>query len=119
MHRMRLMTSTFAILVLGVALGMNLMVVPSAHAQATISSGSIQGTILDPNGASVSTAKVSITSKATGQTTNPEVTSSGDYSSGPLSPGVYVLRVEATSLDRKSTRLNSSHHAISRMPSSA
>src|SRR5882762_6998421 len=72
----------------------NAIVLPAARAQATISSGNIQGTILDPNGASVSSAKVSITSKATGQTTKPEVTSSGDYNSGPLVPGIYVIRIE-------------------------
>ena len=46
----------------------------------------------------------------------------------PLLPGVYIIRDKsgtiiyigkAKRLDRKSTRLNSSHNVISRMPSSA
>jgi len=80
---------------LALVFGFSLLLAPAANAQATISSGSIQGTILDPNGASVPTAKVFISSKATGQKINPEVTSSGDYNSGPLLPGVYTIRVDA------------------------
>ncbi len=80
---------------LALVFGFGLLLAPAANAQATISSGSIQGTILDPNGASVPTAKVFISSKATGQKINPEVTSSGDYNSGPLLPGVYTIRVDA------------------------
>ncbi len=66
-----------------------------AFGQAGLSTGSIQGSVLDPNGSSVPAAKVSITSKATGQTTTPEVTSTGEYNSGPLTPGIYVVRIEA------------------------
>src|SRR6202790_3716087 len=87
-------------LTLIVMLGVTLAVVGGpfsspAFGQAGLSTGSIQGAILDPNGSSVPNAKVSITSKATGQTTTPEVTSTGEYNSGPLTPGVYVVRVEA------------------------
>jgi hypothetical protein len=67
-----------------------------AFGQAGLSTGSVQGAILDPNGSSVPGAKVSITSKATGQTANSEVTSTGEYNSGSLTPGVYVVRVEAS-----------------------
>src|SRR2546423_410569 len=66
-----------------------------ANAQAGLSTGSIQGTILDPNGATVSTAKVTITNKATGAKISPVVTGAGEYNSGPLSPGDYTVRVEA------------------------
>ncbi|PYU14733.1 MAG: TonB-dependent receptor, partial [Acidobacteria bacterium] len=65
-------------------------------AQATISTGSIQGTILDQQGAVVSSAKVTITNKAIGQKIRPVVTSTGTYNSGALLPGDYVVRVEAT-----------------------
>ncbi len=81
--------------VLGLAAAMSFVLTPSAHAQATVGTGSIQGTILDPDGTSVSSAKVAITSKATGQKTAPEVTSTGEYNSGALIPGTYVVRVEA------------------------
>src|SRR5256714_991490 len=66
-----------------------------ANAQAGLSTGSIQGTILDPNGATVSTAKVTITNKATGAKISPVVTGAGEFNSGPLSPGDYTVRVEA------------------------
>ena len=66
-----------------------------ALGQATVGTGSIAGTILDPNGASVSNAKITITSKATAQKLTPSVTESGDFNSGALTPGEYTIRVEA------------------------
>jgi hypothetical protein len=78
-----------------VGIGGNTLFIPSVHAQAGLSTGTIQGTILDPNGASVANAKVMITSKGTGAVVTPEVTGSGTYNSGPLVPGQYVVRVES------------------------
>src|SRR5258707_4280353 len=89
------MKNRWLVITLGIAAGMSLVVTPPAHAQATVGTGSIQGTILDPRGASVPAAKVRISSKETGQTITPEVTSSGDYNSSALKPGTYVVRVEA------------------------
>ena len=66
-----------------------------AAAQSTVSTGSIQGTVTDPNGAVVPNAAVTITSKATGQTTKFTSSSSGTYASGALIPGEYEVRVEA------------------------
>jgi len=71
------------------------MMSPAALAQVGISTGSIQGTILDPTGATVPGAKVSIASKATGGAVKLETTSTGAYNSGPLAPGEYLVRVEA------------------------
>lgn len=68
---------------------------PTASAQTTISTGSIQGTITDQSGAVVSGAKVAITNKGTGQTFSVTTTSSGTYASGALNPGEYQVRVEA------------------------
>ena len=96
MRRMREFSLVFALFAsLGIALGLNGLIVPAAHAQVGISTGTIQGTVLDPNGASVAGAKVTITSKSTGAKSTQEVTSSGTYNSGPLAPGDYVVRVEA------------------------
>jgi hypothetical protein len=66
-----------------------------AWSQVTLSTGSIAGTVTDPQGAVVAGAKVSITSKGTGTTTTPVVSSSGTFSSGPLAPGEFVVRIEA------------------------
>src|SRR6266436_4283755 len=78
-----------------IGIGLNLTLAPVAQAQAGLSTGSIQGTILDPNGSTVPAAKVSITSKATGAKLQAEMSPSGTYNSGPLVPGEYVVRVEA------------------------
>jgi hypothetical protein len=66
-----------------------------AGAQSTVSTGSIQGTVTDPNGAVVPSAAITITSKATGQTTKFTSSSSGTYASGALIPGEYEVRIEA------------------------
>jgi len=68
---------------------------PTASAQTTISTGSIQGTITDQSGALVSGAKVTITNKGTGQTFSVTTTSAGTYASGALNPGEYMVRVAA------------------------
>ncbi|HLW87954.1 MAG TPA: carboxypeptidase regulatory-like domain-containing protein [Terriglobales bacterium] len=59
------------------------------------STGSIQGIVVDQTGAVVGAAKVSITNKATGRIVNVVTTSAGAYTSGALTPGDYVVRVEA------------------------
>jgi carboxypeptidase family protein len=66
-----------------------------AGAQSTVATGSIQGTVTDPNGAVVPNAAVTITNKATGQTSKLTSSASGTYSSGALIPGIYTVRIEA------------------------
>lgn len=96
MRRMRKLTSFFALLTaLTILTGLSLVVPPSAHAQAGLSTGTIQGTILDPKGSVVATATVTITSKDTGSKIAPEVSPTGTYNSGPLVPGDYLVRVES------------------------
>ena len=83
--------SIVAALFVGVMLGAP----PGTRAQATISTGSVQGAIVDPKGAVVVSARVTITNKDTGQKLESEVTSAGTYNSGPLPPGRYVVRLAA------------------------
>lgn len=64
-------------------------------AQTTISTGSIQGTVTDQSGAVVAGAKVTIIDKATSKVIPEATNSSGLYASGALTPGQYVVRVEA------------------------
>src|SRR6478609_8785779 len=66
-----------------------------AGAQSTIATGSIQGTVTDPNGAVVPGAAITITNKATGQASKFTSSSSGTYASGALIPGEYEVRIEA------------------------
>src|SRR5262252_578977 len=66
-----------------------------AGAQSTIATGSIQGTVTDPNGAVVPGATVTITNKGTGQSSKFTSSASGTYASGALIPGDYEIRTEA------------------------
>jgi len=84
------------LVIVAVFAGANLALAPFATAQIGISSGTIQGTILDPKGATVPSAKITITNKATNVTFGVEVSSAGGYTSGPLAPGDYLVRVEAS-----------------------
>src|SRR6476661_3322409 len=74
-----------------------------AVAQTTISTGSIVGTVVDPQGAAVTGAKVSITSGATGQAISLTTNSSGAYNSGPLQSGSYTVQVSAPGFRTQST----------------
>ena len=67
---------------------------PIAHAQSTIASGGISGTVTDPSDAVVSGASVTITNKDTRQTLRFTSTSAGTFSSGGVTPGNYLVRVE-------------------------
>ena len=67
----------------------------SAVSQSTISTGGIQGTVADPNGAMVPGAAITITNKANGQTIKLTSSSVGSYSAAALQPGEYTVRVEA------------------------
>ena len=60
----------------------------------TISTGSIQGVVSDPTAAVVPDAKVSITNQATGRVIEVTTSNTGVYTSGPLAPGDYTVRVE-------------------------
>src|ERR1700694_5000905 len=64
-------------------------------ARTTVATGSIQGTVTDPTSAMVDGAKITITNKATGQVLTTSSSSSGTYNSGGLTPGDYMVRVEA------------------------
>ncbi len=65
-------------------------------AQTTISTGSIQGVVTDPSGAVVGNTKISISNKSTGRVITVRSTSAGAYTSGALTPGSYILRIEAS-----------------------
>src|SRR4051812_7217036 len=71
-----------------------LMMASVSWAQSTNASGAIQGTVTDQSGAVLSNATVTITNTGTGQKITRNTTDSGTYSSGPLSPGDYTVRVE-------------------------
>ena len=86
----------FVTIIATLCIAMGLCLAPTGWAQGGLSTGSIQGTIVDPGGATVAAAKVAITSKATGSKLHPDVSPTGTYNSGPLVPGDYLVRVEAS-----------------------
>src|SRR5258706_15989042 len=57
---------------------------------------SLGGTILDPSGAAVPTAKIRIVNTATNVTTALTAGSRGEFLAPSLQPGPYSIRVEAT-----------------------
>lgn len=69
---------------------------PMALAQTTISTGSITGTVTDPSGAVIGGARVTITNKATSRAITTSTSASGLYASGALTPGDYLIRVQAS-----------------------
>jgi hypothetical protein len=78
---------------------------PAAHAQATISTGAISGTVTDPSGASVAGARVTITNKDTAQVLNFLTTGTGTYNASSLIPGNYEVRVEAKGFKTEVTQM--------------
>ena len=69
------------------ALAVSLLLPPILQGQATISTGNINGTVVDPTGAAVPGAKITIKHIDTGVTTNLTTNSSGFYNSGSIPPG--------------------------------
>lgn len=61
----------------------------------TVGTGSISGIVVDPQGTALSGAKVEIRNKATAAGIHVSTSSDGFYSSGPIQPGEYVVRVKA------------------------
>ncbi len=62
---------------------------------AQTSQGRILGTVVDPSGAVVANAKVTITNTSTGVSRAGVTTSAGDYTAPNLDPGMYTISVEA------------------------
>src|SRR6185369_7498444 len=90
---MKFLTSRSGVVVMTL-LTCALMLVSASWAQSTNASGSIQGTVSDQSGAVVSSATVTITSDAKGQKITKTSTDSGTFTSGPLNPGPYTVRIE-------------------------
>ncbi len=63
--------------------------------QSTVGTGAIRGSVTDPNDAAVVGAKVTITNKATAGVLRVVTSSTGLYSSGPLLPDTYEVKIEA------------------------
>src|SRR2546429_2133370 len=91
-----------------------LVVLFSAYsAFAQVDTARLQGTVADPSGAAVTGAQVTVVNTATSRSTSATTNEFGYFTIPALLPGHYRVEVSAQGLDRKSTRLNSSHGYIS------
>jgi hypothetical protein len=75
--------------------------VTSAHAQFR---ASIQGTVMDPQGNAVASAKVTVTNQDTGVVHSTVTSAEGFYRIGELSPGKYTVSIEATGFKTSATK---------------
>jgi Carboxypeptidase regulatory-like domain len=85
---------TVVLSVLTLAFSTNIVFTPSAHAQASVSTGGLAGTVTDPQGGTISGARIVISNKDTGTIQTFETGSSGSFNVGGLSPATYTVRVE-------------------------
>jgi hypothetical protein len=65
----------------------------------------LSGTLLDPAGRSVSSAKISIKNPQTGKSSETETNAAGFYSVPGLTPGTYIVSVSAEGLATKVTEV--------------
>jgi hypothetical protein len=72
-----------------------------AFGQAQSAAGDVKGTVLDPTGAAISKAKLTITNAERGIARGGESDSQGEFEIPVLPPGVYRLRVEASGFTTK------------------
>ena len=88
------------------ALAVSLVLTAILEGQATISTGNINGTVVDPSGAAVPGAKITITHIDTGVTANLTTNSSGFYNSGSVTPGKCLVKVEAKGFETSEEQVN-------------
>jgi hypothetical protein len=69
----------------------------AAWSQATNATGSIEGSVTDPQGGVIPNVNIIVTRANTGQVINLTSSSAGTFSTGPIVPGNYSMRFEAPS----------------------
>ncbi|HEX8068829.1 MAG TPA: TonB-dependent receptor [Pyrinomonadaceae bacterium] len=72
-----------------------LLLLTAAAARAQLPTGTIAGSVVDPNGAPVAGARLSVTNQATGLARELTTSETGDYSAAALPSGVYRLTAAA------------------------
>src|SRR5262249_30572094 len=70
----------------------------SAQLSAQSITGSITGTLVDPSGAAVPGADVTLTNEHTSETRNTATSETGDFVFAALQPGSYAMKMEKTGL---------------------
>jgi hypothetical protein len=87
------------------ALAILLLLPSTLLSQSTISTGNINGLVTDATEAAVPGAKVTLTHVDTGVTTNVTTNGSGFYNSGSITPGTYMVKVEAKGFETSETKV--------------
>ncbi|MCS7023299.1 MAG: carboxypeptidase regulatory-like domain-containing protein [Bryobacteraceae bacterium] len=77
------------------------LVAPFLFAQSQSNSGDIKGSVVDPSGGAIATAKVTLSDPDRGISRTTESTSDGAFVFGLVPPGRYRLRVEASGFTPK------------------
>ncbi|HLZ93305.1 MAG TPA: TonB-dependent receptor [Candidatus Acidoferrum sp.] len=96
MHRKRIVAPLFLFVVFVCTLGFCIGTT-SAAAQVSVSTGSVSGTVFDPQGGVVPNVKVTVSNKDSGQSVSLMTGGDGSFTIGNLTPGNYTVRVEAKS----------------------
>ncbi|MDP9159919.1 MAG: carboxypeptidase-like regulatory domain-containing protein, partial [Acidobacteriota bacterium] len=78
--------------------------IPCLPAYSQVDAGSIRGTVVDPAGAVVPKAKVTLTNQETGLSVNTSTAQDGVYSFSPVKIGMYAVQVEAPSFEKSVER---------------
>jgi hypothetical protein len=84
MKRLQLCLAVFAVLAL------------TFSASAQVQFAQLAGTVLDPTGAAIASAKVTATNPSTGESFSATTNSTGNYTVKEVPPGVYKISVEAS-----------------------
>lgn len=73
----------------------------SAYAQVDYSTATLRGTVMDPQGAAISGATVTVTNTATGLTKTAKTTGDGAYRIPALPPGTYQVTIDAQGFSKE------------------
>jgi hypothetical protein len=78
----------------------------TAIAQGQVTGGAITGSVVDPNGAVIPNATVTVTDKARGRNFTAQTTSAGSYLFPNIPVGEYTIAIEATGFSRITRDVN-------------
>jgi hypothetical protein len=91
-------------LVRAIGLGLVLFLFAAAAWCQLPSNGEVTGTVVDPSGAVVAGASVTLTAKATAVSRDEKTGSSGDFAFHAVNPGTYDLTINASGFDKAIVR---------------
>jgi hypothetical protein len=91
--------------VVTLAVGLSISAFVFSPLRAQVASATLTGTVTDPTGAAIPSAKVSLKSMATGQSTDLQANSAGVYNAANLQPGEYEISISAGGFSTKAANV--------------